>query len=73
MPVIFRAAIKATPSSEWNRTSVSRSEMKNVRLTVKGRHDPCIVPRAVPCVEAAAAIAVLTDCWNQRNIKRRHL
>jgi chorismate synthase len=33
--------------------------MKNVRFTVKGRHDPCIVPRAVPVFEAAMAIAVL--------------
>ena len=31
---------------------------ENTKLTVKGRHDPCILPRAVPCVEAAAAIAV---------------
>ena len=33
-------------------------EKENVKLSVKGRHDPCILPRAVPCVEAATAIAI---------------
>lgn len=59
MPVIFRVAVKPTPSIGREQDSVNLSEMKNVKLTVKGRHDPCIVPRAVACVEAAAAVAVL--------------
>lgn len=59
MPLIFRAAIKPTPSIGIEQDSVSLSQMKEKKLTVKGRHDPCIVPRAVPVVEAAAAIAVL--------------
>lgn len=58
MPVIFRAAVKPTPSIAREQLSVSLSEKANVKMTVKGRHDPCIVPRAVPCVEAAAAIAL---------------
>lgn len=58
MPVIFRAAIKPTPSIGIEQDTISFSKMENVRLRIKGRHDPCIVPRAVPCVEAAAAIAV---------------
>lgn len=58
MPVIFTTAIKATPSIACKQQSISLSEMKAVDLEVKGRHDPCIVPRAVPVIEAAAAIAV---------------
>lgn len=60
MPIIFRAALKPTPSIGREQDSVSLSKMENVKLTVGGRHDPCIVPRAVPVFEAACAIA-LTD------------
>lgn len=59
MPLLFTAAIKPTPSIGIEQDSVSLSKMENVRFTVKGRHDPCIVPRAVPVFEAAAAIAVV--------------
>ena len=59
MPLVFRAAFKPTPSISREQRSVSLSGMENAPLTIHGRHDPCIVPRAVPCVEAAAAIAVL--------------
>jgi len=58
MPVIFRAAFKPTPSIVMEQDSVSLSRRENVKLAVTGRHDPCIVSRAVPCVEAAAAIAI---------------
>lgn len=58
MPIIFRAAIKPTPSIALEQDSVSLSRMENVKITVGGRHDPCIVPRAVPVFEAAAALAV---------------
>ena len=58
MPLLFRAAIKPTPSISQVQQSVSLSRGENQDLVVKGRHDPCIVPRAVPVVEAAAAIAV---------------
>lgn len=58
MPVIFRVAVKPTPSIATEQDSISFSEMASVKLSVKGRHDPCILPRAVPCVEAAAAIAI---------------
>ena len=58
MPLLFRVAFKPTPSITSEQDSVSLSERKNVKLSVTGRHDPCIVPRAVPCVEAAAAIAL---------------
>ena len=58
MPLLFRAAFKPTPSISREQDSVSLSQRKETRLSVAGRHDPCIVPRAVPCVEAAAAIAL---------------
>ncbi len=59
MPLIFRAAIKPTPSIALEQDSISLSRMENVKITVGGRHDPCIVPRAVPVFEAAGAIAIL--------------
>ncbi len=58
MPILFRAAFKPTPSIGQQQDTVSLSGGCNATLTVQGRHDPCIVPRAVPCVEAAAALAV---------------
>lgn len=58
MPLIFRAAFKPTPSISREQKSVSLLRMEDTVLKIKGRHDPCIVPRAVPCVEAAAAIAI---------------
>ena len=60
MPLVFRAAFKPTPSIGKEQDTVSLSDMKNARLTVHGRHDPCVVVRAVPVVEAAAAL-VLAD------------
>jgi chorismate synthase len=65
MPVLFRVAFKPTPSIALEQNSVSLSRAENTVLQVKGRHDPCIVPRAVPCVEAAAAIA-LYDAYLDR-------
>ena len=58
MPVIFRAAIKPTPSIAKAQRSVSLSQKSEYELAISGRHDPCIVPRAIPCIEAAAAVAV---------------
>lgn len=58
MPLIFRAAVKPTPSIGKEQESVSLAQKESVPLIIKGRHDPCIVPRAVPCMEAAAALAV---------------
>lgn len=59
MPVVFRAAMKPTPSIAKEQDSVSLSKRENVKLSIVGRHDPCIVPRAAAAVEGAAAIAVL--------------
>ena len=58
MPVIFRAAVKPTPSIAREQDSVSLTRRENEKLVIQGRHDPCIVPRAVPVLEAAAAAAL---------------
>ena len=58
MPLIFRAAIKPTPSIAKEQDSISLSKMENVKLKIGGRHDPCILPRAIPVFEAACAIAI---------------
>jgi len=58
MPLVFQVAMKPTPSIAKQQQSVSLSRMAQQELSIHGRHDPCIVPRAVPVVEAAAAIAI---------------
>lgn len=60
MPVLMRVAFKPTSSIGLEQDSVSLSEKRNVKLIIKGRHDPCIVLRANPAVEAAVAL-VLAD------------
>lgn len=66
MPLIFRVAVKPTPSIAMVQESVDLSAGEDKELVVKGRHDPCIVPRAVPVVEAAAAIAVYDALLGQK-------
>ncbi len=58
MPIIFDVTVKPTPSIGKPQRSVNLKTMEEVTIQIKGRHDPCIVPRAVPVVEAAAAIAI---------------
>ena len=58
MPIVFRAAFKPTPSIAKPQQSVDLRTMRETELTVHGRHDPCIALRAVPVVEAAAAVAI---------------
>lgn len=58
-PLILRAAIKPTPSIAQVQASVDLQEHKNTTTVIQGRHDPCIVPRAVPVLEAAVAVALL--------------
>ena len=58
MPIIFRTAIKPTPSIAREQESVSLEKMENVSLSVTGRHDPCIVHRARAVVDAVTAIAI---------------
>ena len=59
MPLIFRVAVKPTASIGAEQQTVDFIKEENTTLSITGRHDPCIVPRAVPCVEAALAIALL--------------
>lgn len=60
MPIIFRAAIKPTPSIARAQNTVEYTVPEEQTLEIKGRHDPCIVPRAVPCIESAANLALLS-------------
>ena len=62
MPLIFSVAIKPTPSIAKPQQTVNLETGEVTTIQIKGRHDPCIVPRAVPVVEAAAAIAIF-DAW----------
>lgn len=71
MPVIFRVGIKPTPSISQAQQSVSLSKSEEVTLEIKGRHDPCIVPRAVPVMEAAAAIAIYDLILGNTQTNRR--
>lgn len=59
MPIVFKAAFKPTPSIGKEQDSVSISKKTDEKLIIRGRHDPCIVQRAVPVVEAVAAISML--------------
>ena len=71
MPLTFKVAFKPTPSIAKSQQSVSLSRNCAGLLKVKGRHDPCIVPRAVPVVEAAAAIAVFDMILGNTQTNRR--
>ena len=57
-PVMWRMAVKPTPSIGREQQTVDMDAMENAELSIHGRHDPCIVPRAVPVAEAAAALAI---------------
>ena len=59
MPLIFRVAIKPTPSIGKAQKTVDISKKENAVIEIKGRHDPCIVPRALPVIEAVTAIGIL--------------
>lgn len=60
MPIIFRAALKPTPSIAQPQRSVDFKALTEEQLVIKGRHDPCVVHRAVPCIEAAMNIALVS-------------
>ncbi|MGN1133379.1 MAG: chorismate synthase [Oscillospiraceae bacterium] len=59
MPITLKVAFKPTPSISQPQQTVDYSALKNETINIKGRHDPCVVPRAVPCVEAAVNLALL--------------
>jgi len=58
MPITFRVVIKPTPSIAKEQDSVNLKTKQNVKLKIEGRHDACIVPRAVAVIEAISAIAI---------------
>ena len=57
MPVVFTVAIRPTPSISREQDTIDLETMTNDKLVIEGRHDPCVVHRAVPVIEAAAALA----------------
>ncbi len=59
MPIVFRIAMKPTPSIGVEQQTVDLEAKRDAPLTIHGRHDPCIVPRAIPVAEACAAIALM--------------
>lgn len=59
MPIVWRMAVKPTPSIGQRQQSVDLETLRDAELVIHGRHDPCIVPRAVPVAEAACALALL--------------
>jgi len=71
MPIVFRTAIKPTPSISKLQNTIDISTMENKTMQIEGRHDPCIVPRAVPIIDGAAALVILDliieregEIWN---------
>jgi len=58
MPIVVRVAVKPTPSIVKSQETVDIKNMEGSSLTVKGRHDVCIVPRAVPVVESILAVTL---------------
>ena len=58
MPVVFEVAVRPNPSISQPQETVDMSKGENAVIAIKGRHDPCVVHRAVPVIEAAAALAV---------------
>ena len=57
-PIIFRVAIKPTPSIFKTQDTINVKTTENTTLTLEGRHDSCIVPRAAAAIEAAAAMVI---------------
>lgn len=59
MPIVFRAAVKPPASITKKQQTINISEKKDAELVIEGRHDPCIVPRVLPVIEAVTAIGIL--------------
>jgi chorismate synthase len=70
MPIVVRVAFKPTSSIPKEQKTVDLKEMQDTTVQVTGRHDPCIVPKAVPVVEAAVAIVLIDHCLRAGKIPR---
>jgi chorismate synthase len=70
MPLVVRTAVKPTPSISLKQDSIDLNSKEKVELSVRGRHDVCIVPRAVPVVEAMIAVTLCDFCLQSGMIKR---
>lgn len=66
MPITLAVAFRPTPSIAKPQKSVNLETKENVGIAIKGRHDACIVPRAVPVVEAAVSIALLDELLSEK-------
>lgn len=64
MPILFQVGIKPTPSISKTQETINVKTQENTEISIQGRHDPCIVPRAVVVVESMAALAIL-DMMNE--------
>ncbi|MBR2376844.1 MAG: chorismate synthase [Clostridia bacterium] len=60
-PITLRVAVRPTPSIAKPQKTVDLVNKENVEIQIQGRHDACIVPRAVPCIESAVAIALVDE------------
>ena len=67
MPITFSVVFRPTPSISKPQKTVDLQQKQNVEIVVTGRHDSCIVPRAVPVVEAVAAIALLDEILSKKD------
>ena len=67
MPIIFRCAIKPTASISKEQETIDIVKMENTSLKVEGRHDPCIVPRVLPVIEAVSALAILDRLYHHNS------
>ena len=59
MPLVVKVAIKPTPSIAMDQRTVDVQKEENLMINIKGRHDPCIIQRAIPVVEAVIALGLL--------------
>lgn len=59
MPIVFAVKVKPTPSIARPQDTIDFKKLENKQIQIKGRHDPCVVARAVPCIECVTAISIL--------------
>lgn len=70
MPIVMRIAFKPTPSISKKQATIDLKKMEETTINVKGMHDPCIVPRAVPVIESAVAIVLADHVLRSSLIKK---